>query len=253
MSRRSSRNSVFVKKDYPICRVVENIKGDLDFVSPMVNSTNIDDIIQEDKKYGVFKPANGKYFTYQVLNEDEEISKKDASKIIRYSFLRATRRLNIKFKRAKAGEVVDFKLEFRTVDTDPDKQLTDNTLMYHYYPISDINHPLRGLCVVNKAFYWTSHGKRLPYSVIDPDTEHGTATIRTYDFDQIYTHEAVGHGLGLPHAKTAGHIMSSNAGIMAEWLSDQDVARLEAKYPKRVMSERRLNRWLKWLFHASNR
>lgn len=217
------RRSIFGRRRKPkdkilICRALETVDDGVKFESPQLTATDITDIIEEDKRYGTLKPANGKYFTYQVLNEDEEITNKEVLKAIQYSYLRITRRVNLKFRRARAGEVVDLRVEFRTVESDPDKQLKSNTLMYHYYPISDITHRLRGLCVINKSFRWTSHGNPIPLSDVDPDTNFPTSTVKTYDIDQIYTHE-VGHGLGLPHAKDGGHIMSSNSGIMAEWLS----------------------------------
>jgi len=40
---------------------------------------------------------------------------------------------------------------------------------------------------------------------------------------------------------------------MAEWLSDEDIARIQAKYGSRNISESRVKRWLKWLKIASNR
>ena len=47
--------------------------------------------------------------------------------------------------------------------------------------------------------------------------------------------------------------MSPNYGIMAEWMSDEDIARVQAKYGSRNISESRIKRWLKWLKIASNR
>ena len=55
----------------------------------------------------------------------------------------------------KSNELPDFKIYFRT--TDDDSLLNSNTLMYHYYPISDLDSPNRGVCVVNTDFTWTSH------------------------------------------------------------------------------------------------
>ena len=235
---------------YKFCRALDNGK----FESDQVTSTDINDIINEDKRFGTLSPANGEYFTYKVLNNDDEITNKKVIKAITYSYLRITRRINVKFKRAKPGEVIDLRIEFRSVANDPDKKLTKNTLMYHYYPISSLTNKYRGLCVINKAFYWTSHGKGLPLHEMYPHQYPNPtkATGKTYDLDQVYTHE-VGHGLGLPHAKDGGHVMSNNYGIMAEFFSEEDYTRLQAKYPKREMSERRLNRWLRWLRLTSDR
>ena len=127
--------------------------------------------------------------------------------------------------------------------------------MYHYYPISNSSNRLRGLCVINKDFFWTTSGKTLDMHYIDPEhypESNSGYGGKTYDLDQVYTHEVL-HGLGLPHSKTSGNVMSPNYGIMAEWLSDEDIARIQAKYGSRNISESRVKRWLKWLKIASNR
>lgn len=244
------RKSNRFTENYKICRALEN--GE--FESEQVTSTDINDIIEGDKAYGSFSPANGEYFTYKVLNDDEEITNKQVLKAIQYSYLRITRRVNLKFRRARAGEVVDLRIEFRTVNSDPDKKLTEGTLMYHYYPIYSLSNRFRGLCVINKKFIWTNNGEGIPLHKLYPEQypDPTVSTAKTYDIDKVYTHE-VCHGLGLPHSKVANNIMSWNYGIMAEWLSEEDYMRLQAKYPKKEMSKRRLSRWIKWLLHASNR
>jgi len=236
-----------------LCKVMETENG-IEFIAPKLDSTTLTQILEEDKKYGKFTPANGSYFTYAVLNEDDEMTNKQVLKSIKYSHRRIELRTNLKFKRVRGDEHPDFKIEFRTVESDPEQELTFSTLMYHYFPINSITHPLRGLCVVNKGFYWTTHGEGVPLNVIDP-IHYPTPTDKmgkTYDFDQVYTHELL-HGLGLPHSKTSGNVMSSNYGIMAEYLSDEDIARLVAKYGSRNLNEHLIKRWLGWLFHASDR
>ena len=227
----------------------------IEFNSAQLNSTEINSIIEEDKQYGVFQPFNGEYYTYRVLNEDEEITNEKVLKSIEYSYRRISLRTNLKFRRAREGEYADLRIEFRTVDTDPEKELQSSTLMYHYYPISNSTHRLRGLCVVNKDYFWTTAGGSLDMHYIDPEhypEPNSGYGGKTYDLDQVYTHEVL-HGLGLPHSKTAGNVMSPNYGIMAEWMSDEDIARIQAKYGSRNISESRIKRWLKWLKIASNR
>ena len=227
----------------------------IEFNSAQLNSTEINSIIEEDKQYGVFQPFNGEHYTYRVLNEDEEITNEKVLKSIEYSYRRISLRTNLKFRRAREGEYADLRIEFRTVDTDPEKELQSSTLMYHYYPISNSTHRLRGLCVVNKDYFWTTAGGSLDMHYIDPEhypEPNSGYGGKTYDLDQVYTHEVL-HGLGLPHSKTSGNVMSPNYGIMAEWLSDEDIARIQAKYGSRNISESRVKRWLKWLKIASNR
>ena len=125
------------------------------------------------------------------------------------------------FRPARHGEYVDFKLEFRDVDTDPDGHLRDSTVMYHYYPISDITNKLRGLCVVNKRFFFTEHGKHVTGEFMKDlgiPVQYPDGLYSTLDFDAIYAHE-LGHGLGLPHDSEEGHTMSYRVDIMAEFPS----------------------------------
>ena len=227
----------------------------IEFNSAQLNSTEINSIIEEDKQYGVFQPFNGEYYTYRVLNEDKEITNIQVLKSVEYSYRRISLRTNLKFRRARDGEYADFRVEFRTVATDPEKELKASTLMYHYYPIHNFANRLRGLCVINKDFFWTTSGGSLDMHHIDPENYpelNSGYGGKTYDLDQVYTHEVL-HGLGLPHSKTAGNVMSPNYGIMAEWMSDEDIARVQAKYGSRNISESRIKRWLKWLKIASNR
>jgi hypothetical protein len=244
------------KDDIYMCKALAGMKeADVRFYSPALESDEINQIIEEDKKYGTFRPKNQVYYTYRVLSDDKEITSKQVLKSVQYSFKRISLRTNLRFRRARDNEYADLRIDFRTVESDEDKQLTDNTLMYHYYPIHNTEHKLRGLCVVNKKFHWTSNGKPIDMHYIDPVNypEKGSGYRgKTYDFDQVYTHEVL-HGLGLPHSKKAGNVMSPNYGIMAEWMSEEDIARIQAKYGKRTISESRIRRWLNWLRSASDR
>ena len=165
--------SVFSKKHESegvghICKATV-YEDDIEFQSARLESTEINSIIEEDKRYGVFQPFNGKYYTYRVQNEDEEITNEQVLKSIEYSYRRISLRTNLKFRRAREGEYADLKIEFRTVESDPEKQLKSSTLMYHYYPISNSTNRLRGLCVINKNYYWTTSGGSLDMHYIDPE------------------------------------------------------------------------------------
>ena len=214
-------NSVFNEREqaeFHVCKAIEDNpymqsrkSNIIEFESAQVESTDLTEIIEEDKRYGTFQPFNGEY--------------------------------------------ADFRIEFRTVATDPEKELKASTLMYHYYPISNSANRLRGLCVINKDFFWTTAGGSWDMHYIDPEhypEPNSGYGGKTYDLDQVYTHEVL-HGLGLPHSKTAGNVMSPNYGIMAEWMSEEDIARIQAKYGSRNISESRIKRWLKWLKIASER
>lgn len=241
-----------------LCRVLSNSVGDIIFESAETKGLTLTQTIHDDEKYGTFKPANGKYFTYAILNDDDEFTEKQAHKAVRYAYKRWALYGKLpKLKRVgKAyNGIIDFRIEFRTVESDPDKKLTKNTIMYHYYPIHKVDHPLRGLCVVNKRFFFTPHGNPITGEFM---RRHGVRTAvpgnmyRTIDFDLVYSHE-LGHGLGLPHDTEEGNVMSWRYDMMNEMPAIRDQSRIIAKYGKKIMSGFWLARWLRWLRVASDR
>lgn len=241
-----------------MCKAIyNNLNGKIDFKSAKLGEgLTLPEIIDKDKAYGVMRPANGQYFTYKILNEDTEVTAKQAHSMVGFSFRRIGIRIPFKIKKHQPWDDYppDFRIVFETVESDPRGELTNNTIMYHYFPINDVNHPLRGLCVVNKGFYYTSSGKPISMHKIDPIhyPEDTTATGHTIDFDQVYTHELL-HGLGLPHSPNIGQMMSPNYSIMSEWLTpEEDVKRIQAKYGEREMASHWLARWINWLMHRSD-
>ena len=236
------------------CRVTVNqlSNNKVEFESEKITGETLQDYIEQDKRYGIFRPRNGKYFTVRIIDEDEEFSKEQVKRVIKYIAIRMSLYIPFRVRVARPGEYADFKIDFETVDSDPRKILTANTLMYHYFPIADFDNPRRGLCVVNKGFLWTSNGKPIPVKDMFPDHPNPNATLKTYDFDEIGWHEW-GHGLGLPHADEPGHMMSPNAGIMASMPSELDIGRLQAKYGKVNRTQREIARWLRWLRIANKR
>ena len=240
-----------------MCRVMIGEKG-LEFDSVESRGLTLSQVIEDDKKYGVMTPANGEYFTWAVLNEDQEMTLKEVERAVQM----AQKRWRIygdlpKFKKVKKDftGIIDFRIEFRTVESDPDQILTNNTVMYHYYPINNVNHPLRGLCVVNKAFFFTNHGEPVSGAFMASKgvlVQFLDGSYTTLDFDKIYGHE-LGHGTGLPHDTEEDNMMSFRVDLMSEFPSDRDQARIIAKYGKRRMLFWRRKRWLNWLFSASDR
>lgn len=240
-----------------LCKVMIGRTG-LEFESAITDGKTLSETIDQDKKYGKMVPANGKYFTWVVLNEDQEFTLREMQKAVGF----AQRRWRIygnmaRFRLVKKDYqgIIDFRIEFRTVETDPDKELTENTVMYHYYPISDVNHPLRGLCVINKKFFFTSHGEFVDGSFLVSkgfEVQYLDGRYETLDADAIYGHE-LGHGLGLNHDDLPFNMMAYRVDIMAEYPSVRDQSRIKAKYGHRWMSAWVLMRWLKWLKGASER
>jgi hypothetical protein len=240
-----------------LCKAIDNGYGEAFFQSAESRGLTLSQTIENDQKYGKFEPANGRHFTYAVLNEDTEFTEKQVHKAVRFAYnkwklyakLPPLKRVGRDYK----GDI-DFRIEFRTVETDPDKELTENTIMYHYYPIRNPEHPLRGLCVVNKKFFFTSHGNSVDGTEF---IRHGVNATpgnkyRTYDFDNVYCHE-LGHGLGFPHDTEPFSIMSTPYRFIAEMPSMRDQARIKAKYGHRHMRSWWLARWIRWLRIASDR
>jgi len=241
-----------------ICRVILSKDKDIHFESVVANGNTLQEIIKADKEYGVMIPKNGKYFTYRVMDwEGKWISNKRIRKAVTFTWNKVEKILDLDFKEAKRGEYVDFKVYFRRVVDDP--LLTKNTLMYHYYPISDFNNAKRGVCVVNIDYPWTSNGKAIPLHIYDPEhyPDVTTSSVKTFDFDATYEHEGPGHGLGLPHSPNKNTKLYWNYSGMTESMFDEEpqetVLRLQAKYPKNNMKLSRLRRWINWFKSTRDR
>ena len=235
-----------------ICKAIVNSDNEISFESAIVSGTSIEEIILEDKTYGILKPRNGKYFTFGTFDwKNRWIQSKQITKGIGIAWNMVEKVISIDVREATKDETPDFPIYFRKTADDP--LLTSDTLMYQHYPISDLDSEFRGVCVVNSDFTWTIDGKGIPLHIFDP--EHypepmPNTTARTYDFDSTYQHEGPGHGLGLPHSPNKNKKMSASYPIMAESIFDEDddetIIRLQAKYPKREMILRHLIRWIKY-------
>jgi len=241
-----------------LCKAIVDKTGKVLFDSAISNGTTLEEIIEEDKQYGIMTPRNGEYFTYRVEDwQNKWMSSKQLRKGIALAWLGITKVIDIKVKEAKANEVPDFTIKFRK--TEDDQYLTSNTLMYHYYPIYDINDPNRGVCVVNADYTWTIDGKGIPLHIFDPEhyTEPVESTAETFDFDDIYVHEGPGHGLGLPHSPNLNTKMYGSSQGMANTIFDETpyetIPRLQAKYPKKEISAWHLFRWIRYLLHRRER
>ena len=239
-----------MSQDY--CELILNDKGKIESTDSAKDTIRtIQQQIQFDKRYGNFTPRNGKYFTFRVYGEDTEIKHKTVVKAVHYAFKGWTIRTKAKVKRARKNELPDFRIYFKNPRTDP--LLKKNTIMYHYYPISDVNNPKRGVCVINSDFYFTTHGNPISMHMIDPknypvETE---VTGETMDIDVIIRHE-FGHGFGLPHDETIHTVMYYSSGGIAEFPAPRDIARIQAKLGTRLISKFRLLRWLIWLVIRSD-
>ena len=237
-----------------ICKLIyDENKEDFHFESTdvQIGKLSLEDQIEEDKRFGKMVPRNGKYFTVRAMDWNNKwITSRQINRGITLAFHQAEIEIPIDVRLAEFDEEPDFKVFFRATADDP--QLTRNTVMYHYFPIKDVNHPLRGVCVVNTDFNFTIHGENVSMFEIDQEhyTEDTKITAPTYDFDSIYTHESDGHGLGLPHSSHSGKVMSPSVGTMAEFMAEEipheTIPRLRAKYGTRSMLSRHRLRWRNW-------
>lgn len=234
-----------------ICRAITNEDGTVTFESATASGSTLEQIIQDDKAYGVMTPKNGKYFTYKAMDwEGKWINHKQIQRALTIVWNITEKVIEIKAVEALPGEYVDFKVYFKATADDP--LLTPNTLMYHYYPINDFNNPNRGVCVVNTDFNWDSHGNGIPMHLIDPEhyPEGSTQKAFDYDFDSVYEHEATGHGLGLPHSPNRNTKMWGNYLGMIEYIYDEKppetIPRLQAKYQVKQMTPEELERWIEY-------
>jgi len=230
-------------------------EGKLEFSGPANDGRTLAEQIEIDKRYGKMVPRNGKYFTWRAEDwQGKFITQRQVNYGINLAWTQAEFEIPIDVKRARPEDVPDFRVAYRA--TADDRILTANTLMYHYYPINDLSNEFRGLCVVNTDFPLTVHGNPISMHELDPThypehpenfPEHTDPTGHTYDFDQIYSHEGPGHGLGLPHSPNRWEVMYGNYSGMGEFFTAWDKARLVAKYGARPWWNKWFyKRWIKW-------
>lgn len=236
------------------CRAIFSENGEIQYEGAQAPGTDINTVVENDKRYGKMQPINGRYFTFSV--EDvlgEEVTNKQIIKAITLAWHEWELRTNLDVRHDKSGARTDFRVLFRTVENDERKHLTNSTIMYHFFPIQSIVNENRGLCVVNSKFYYTADGNPLPMWIIDPIhyTKETTWMGSTIDLDQVFRHE-FGHGIGLPHDPSPGNIMSTPHNNMSEHLSERDIYRGIQKHGYRKMKASKLVRLLKWIFHRSD-
>lgn len=234
-----------------ICRAIVSDEKTVKFESASAPGNTLAEMIENDKKYGKMVPKNGKYFTYKAMDwQGKWITQKEITKGITLVWNMVEKIIDVEFREAKAGEYVDFKIYFRATKDDP--ELSEKTIMYHYYPINNFDNPHRGVCVVNTDFPFTSHGKGIPMHLYDPVHYPKPTTImkKDFDFDAIYFHEGPGHGLGLPHSPNINTKMYYSELGMIESVFDETpletIPRLQAKYPKKNIVISTLKRWISY-------
>lgn len=223
------------------CRLEINSNGDI-ITTDDTNQleSELRDLIQSDKKYGLLSPDSKGWITWQTYDYDSEITIDQVNYCIRIALTGWQHKVNAKFRPAKKGDDAILKIYFSDPQHDPN--MTANTLAYHYYPFV---REKRGICVINRDFYFTVDGKPVSLTIIDPKNypKPTTRKGKTYDLDQVLRHE-FGHGVfGLQHDKNEANVMSANYAKGAEFLTDRDVIRAAAKVGKKTLKSKILERW----------
>jgi hypothetical protein len=235
-----------------LCRLQVDKTGNGIFESVEEIDLSLETLYREDAKYGYLKPLDPKksYLTYRVYNGDDEMPQHVADYIARLAFQGWINEVKMSIRPAKAGEEPDIKIRFD--DEDHDKTLTSNTIAYMYYPINTVSQ-YRGVCVINRRFYYSISGTPISMHILDPVhyPDPNTKTKgKTWDLDKILRHE-FGHGLfGLIHDGKSGNTMSSSYEHMSEELTvARDIARAARKVGRKIWQKiANYARWRKWYY-----
>lgn len=239
-----------------LCKLKVDAAGNGIFETVEEIDLSLETLFREDAKYGYLKSlVPGKnHLTYRVYNGDDEMPQKVADYIARLAFMGWINEVNIHIRPAKDGEEPDIKIRFD--DKEHDSTLNNNTIAYMYYPINTKSQ-YRGVCVINRAFYFSISGTPISMHFIDPEhyPDPNTKTkAKTWDLDRILRHE-FGHGIfGLIHDGQSGNTMSSSYEHMNEELTvSRDIARAARKVGRKVWSKLNLYaRWRKWYYETKS-
>jgi hypothetical protein len=210
---------------------------------------SLEEILENDKRFGVLKPKNGKSFGYFIKNGDLELTSRQVRKGTTRALFRWYKEMKFKFFRARKEHEADLIIEYRS-EAD-DGLLSPQTLAYMYYPLGS---QYDGHMVINTRPFFTLHGEGIDMHYIDPinypELDSGVSGA-TVDLDQVEGHE-FGHGIfGLPHVSG---IMAPNYGMMTEFLSELDIIRARAKgFERRSWTSRKYQRLKAWFLSTSDR
>ena len=216
------------------------------FESVNVKAETLEEQIEEDKQFGVFPiPQTGK-LTYRLLNHSSDFDKKNKNRIgMNYSLTQWDIEIEPDLKYVPMEQSSDISIEFKNGQDDDIFRDEPNVLAYAYYPIAGAS--LRGIVRVNDDYQWSLNGK------IKSITNEGgqQVNIKTWDLIRVLRHE-LGHTFGLPHSPNPNNTMSTNYEIMSRHNTDEDIARIRAKYGKRNLISRRYMAFKSWLTRKVN-
>lgn len=231
-----------------ICRLLNTGKCEFDRIELNGKDLPIDlqGLIKQDRQYGFLTPDSKGWITYRVYDGDKEVSLEAVDWMVRVALGQYQLKYEVKFRRASKNEEPMLRISFS--DPQTDKYMTGSTLAYHGYP----GGALRGICRINRNYFYTSHGLRINLHFIDPEHYPDASKAKnapTWDLDQILLHE-FGHGVfGLQHDGQSGMVMSAFYTHMSEVIDPRTSARIQAKgfklrKAREQWKEERLQKWL---------
>ena len=196
---------------------------------------------------------NGKWnkdtLTYAVVRDTEDIEgTKSESIAMALALTTYAVEIPIKFKRVKASENPDLRIEFKSKAEEPQFRDRPSTLAFAYFPAQGV---VSGSVVFNDEYLWSLDGN----SVDNPATPNPKDRLRTYNIIHVLIHE-LGHSLGLRHDENndTKDVMDPYYDGKVLELSPNDIIRIRAKYGIRVFKNwSRYTRIKNWLFHRKRR
>ena len=216
------------------------------FESVEITAETLEEQIEEDKQFGVFPiPQTGK-LTYRLVNHSSDFDKKNKNRIgMNYALTQWDVEIKPDLKYLSMDQSSDISIEFKNSQDDDIFKDEPNVLAYAYFP--NAGPSLRGIVRINDDYEWSLNGK--DKSITNEGGQR--VKIKTWDLILVLRHE-LGHTFGLPHSPNPNNTMSNNYEIMSRHNTDEDIARIRAKYGKRNWISRRYTAFKSWLTRKVN-
>lgn len=216
------------------------------FESAEISADSLEDLIKQDKQFGLFPIPESETLTYRLLNHTDDFDKKNKNRIgMNYALTQWDIEIKPNLKYVSINQSSDISIEFKNGNDDDLFKEEPNVLAYAYFPTA--GESLRGIVRVNDDYEWSLNGKS---KSITNDTGH-QVTIKTWDLILVLRHE-LGHTFGLPHSPNTNNTMSSHYEDMSRHNTSEDIARIQAKYGKRNWASRRYQAFKSWLTRKVN-
>lgn len=192
---------------------------------------------------------NKKTLTYAVIRGTEDIPGNHFESLAMSLALTTYEvEIPIKFKKVKANENPDLRVEFKTPEEDHRFKESPSVLAYAYFPAQG---SVSGSVVFNENYHWSMNG--IP--IDNPQTPNPGDKIRTYNLIHVMIHE-LGHSLGLRHDENSNtkDVMDPYYDGKVLDLSPNDIIRIRQKYGVRIFKKwSHYQRMKNWLYYRLRR